>query len=54
MQDDKSDAGSSTLCDESLDDSQGDRWADLFGDFSVLGGGVQIVLDGRTVTGSNG
>lgn len=24
--------------------------ADLFGDFSVLGSGVQIVLDGRTVT----
>ena len=50
MQDDETDGGSSARCDDSLDVAQDNLWADLFGDFSVLGAGVQIVLDGRTVT----
>jgi len=54
MRDDESEGGRSTLYDENPDATRGDRWADLFGDLSVLGAGVQIVLDGRTVTGSPG
>ncbi len=52
MRDDEMEAGSEGFCDGGSDVVHGNANTDLFGDFSVLGAGVHIVLDGRTVTSS--
>jgi len=50
MRDDDTDAGLKAQTNDSLEIVLGSGGPDLFGDFSVLGAGVHIILDGRTVT----